>query len=293
MPPVPPLGGGASAHRPAIGEVFSLRGGETIYVDTPADQRGPKIELRFASVASDSRCPRLVMCVVAGDATIVVTAAIGGSAAQISLRTTPAQGEGGGLPGYALRLIGLDPLRDHPEDSLELGQYTARLVVTTAGAGAPMATPVAATPEITVDACTLVEAGMVANLFGELLAPPLSRPTADGQGQTCLIKAARATIDIRMLPGGAAAAASLTDELRQAGVPLGPFADDPLGRSAFGQSGPQAALLLQADSYTLAFAVTFGGQAQAKDRDAAESNLATLQSIAIVRYAAGQTEDVR
>lgn len=128
---------------PAIvrGEPFRLHlGQERVLAESPGEaETAGRTTVRFVAVAGDSRCPRDVTCVWAGDAEI-----------EIALRQKEGPAEGGGtekeatvhlhtaggarMPreaqalGLTLRLEALDP---YPETSrrIEQEEYTATLVI--------------------------------------------------------------------------------------------------------------------------------------------------------------------
>jgi hypothetical protein len=137
-------GDGADPETPpaiARGEPFRLHvGQERVLAEPPGEIDAPgRTTVRFVAVAGDSRCPRDVTCVWAGDAEI-----------EIALRREEGPTEGGGtekeaavhlhtaggarMPreaqalGLTLRLEALDP---YPETSrrIEQEEYTATLVI--------------------------------------------------------------------------------------------------------------------------------------------------------------------
>jgi hypothetical protein len=137
-PPASPAPtGGTTARRPSLGEAFSIGVGQTVFVDLPDEPNTPALQLRLDGVTNDSRCPRQVACVWAGDATLNVVAQIAGRPAEmIELHTSP---QPGGAPlaygAYAIAVADLQPLAERPEDRIEQGDYRAQLVVTEEGAG--------------------------------------------------------------------------------------------------------------------------------------------------------------
>lgn len=140
--------GGTTARRPSLGEVFTIGVGETIFVDLPDLPGTPALQLRLDAVTDDSRCPRQVACVWAGDATLIVAAEIVGRPAEtLELHTSP-QPDGPPLAykSYAVAVADLQPLAERPEDTIEQSAYRAKLVVTEAPAGQdPRATTRSAT----------------------------------------------------------------------------------------------------------------------------------------------------
>ena len=71
-------------------EPFSLAVGETVTVD------GTDLSLTFAAVPRDSRCPRDVTCIVAGEAVVVLEARLGGQETELTFKVPPEGPEGPG-----------------------------------------------------------------------------------------------------------------------------------------------------------------------------------------------------
>jgi hypothetical protein len=285
------------ARRPSLGERFSLQGGQSAFVDTPNDQRDTKLVLHFDTVASDSRCPRLVDCAVAGDAEVVLTATIGSLSDSIRLHTSPPNGENRvTFAGYDIELAELEPLRDRPEDTLALSQYIAHLIVTASGSpdtpGPTPAPTVQGIPRVRINACSLLEPEMASGLFGQIQTPGQPQTMPGYNGQACEIQTERGVLTIQFVMGDAATADALIADLQQSGVPLEAPVETPLERTAFGQNETQAMLVSQRDEVIFAFGITFSDQAQPGDHEKVRSNLELLQTMALVRYAAGQTEEL-
>jgi hypothetical protein len=94
------------------------------------------LEIRFQSVASDSRCPKGETCVWEGDATVVVSVrGYGAPAARVELHTS-AKGPSEAVHGeWTIRLLSLDPypVTGHAVDP---ATYVATIAVArTPGAG--------------------------------------------------------------------------------------------------------------------------------------------------------------
>ena len=88
----------------ALDQDISIAAGKSVSV------KGTDLVVRFERVLNDSRCPSDAQCVSAGDATVVVTAAIGGAAARrYELHTDDGAREA--VHGeFRLTLIGLKPV---------------------------------------------------------------------------------------------------------------------------------------------------------------------------------------
>ncbi len=115
---------------PELGRKFTVERGDQVEVS------GERLEIRFASVASDSRCPKGAECIQQGCARILLRLARAGeNAASVGLNTT-----GEGHPsqarylGYEIKLLDLEPY-PRVEDDDEAGKYRATLLVREAHRG--------------------------------------------------------------------------------------------------------------------------------------------------------------
>jgi hypothetical protein len=116
--------GGETASPPSeqtaeLGERFALPHAQTVAV---AD-----LHVSFATVTTDSRCPRKVVCVWAGDAAIVLEVKHGAETRSVELHTTPPQTTGEAF-GHRIELVSLDPYPDEPSER-KPNAYVAHLVV--------------------------------------------------------------------------------------------------------------------------------------------------------------------
>ena len=122
------LGACSASHEPAsppreetaaLGERFALPYARTT---TVAD-----LHVSFATVTADSRCPRKVVCVWAGDAAIVLEVKRGAETRSVELHTTPPQATGEAF-GHRIELVSLDPYPDEPSER-KPNVYVAHLIV--------------------------------------------------------------------------------------------------------------------------------------------------------------------
>ena len=109
----------------AIDEPFNL----------PVNQRGmvepDGLTIEFSNVLEDSRCPRQVNCVWAGQVRIVIYAWLTGvEPTAFELNTTPSLNQDV-IPydAYQIRLLSLDPYPETVEPKLRLEDYRATFVV--------------------------------------------------------------------------------------------------------------------------------------------------------------------
>ncbi len=109
----------------SMGTPFTLKPGETARVTSEQAQ------VRFDRVTADSRCPRNVQCVMAGEATVRVSVTLRGQAERtLELRTTP-QDEQTTAGDYLLKLADLVPLPDAGRP-VKPADYRATFILTPA-----------------------------------------------------------------------------------------------------------------------------------------------------------------
>ena len=107
-----------------LGEQFSLRVGETAYL---ADTR---LSIRLNAVPEDSRCPRDVVCVWAGNARVSLTLRDGSNADAVDLNST-LEPRAVTRWGYAVKLVDVQPVPTAGQP-IPAREYVVRLVVTRA-----------------------------------------------------------------------------------------------------------------------------------------------------------------
>lgn len=109
-----------------VGRELKIRAGRSVTF------KGEDLRLRFLRVAEDSRCPKNVECVWAGNAAVLVEVGAkgGGRSRTLRLNTNasperPAEAKHG---AYTVRLVALGP---YPRDARKIrqGEYTAALLV--------------------------------------------------------------------------------------------------------------------------------------------------------------------
>ena len=106
----------------AVNETFTLARGESASVD------GEDLRVTFTDVKADSRCPKNVVCVWAGDAAIAVTAASGAESRDLELHTNPQFAKSAEAFGHIVELVELAPVPEDP-GSIAQDDYVAHLVV--------------------------------------------------------------------------------------------------------------------------------------------------------------------
>lgn len=118
--------GGASTQSARVGREFKIKVGQTLTF------RGESLRLRFARVASDSRCPTGVECVWAGNAEVLIELSAGGARGERTLSLNTNAGRERAAEGtytrYTVKLVGLSP---YPREGRKIrpGEYIATLLV--------------------------------------------------------------------------------------------------------------------------------------------------------------------
>lgn len=87
-----------------------------------------RINVRFAEMVEDSRCPRDVQCIQAGNATVKIRVSRGRRAETLTISTDPRSGKAA-FEGYEFRLVGLTP---EPRSNIRINPdgYVAKIEVT-------------------------------------------------------------------------------------------------------------------------------------------------------------------
>src|SRR3954470_13123503 len=117
----------AASESARVGREFKIKVGRTVTL------RGEALRLRFAKVTSDSRCPKGVKCVWAGNAEVLIEVSAGGTRERktLSLNTNAGQERAGEAQygHYTVKLVGLSP---YPQSTRKIkqGEYIATLLVT-------------------------------------------------------------------------------------------------------------------------------------------------------------------
>ena len=117
---------GVAAQTARVGREFEVKVGRVVTLD------GGGLRVRFARVASDSRCPVDVNCVWAGSAEVLVE--VGGRRwreKQTLTLNTNAGGQGASeakFGRYTVKLVNLNP-RPRSNRKIAPGRYTATLLV--------------------------------------------------------------------------------------------------------------------------------------------------------------------
>lgn len=281
-----------TARRPLAGEVFSIQGGATLFVDVLAQSDGDTttpLQLRFDAV-KDERCPRLVACVVRGDAVIVIIAQLGQASQPqtLQLHTDPSLDQSHALyAGYDISLTALEPTIDQPGDSLALSAYTATLIVTATADAPPRLVPTARavpTPLRAFDACVLSDSATVAELVGAVQAPPVSSAVTAHHGQQCVIQTERATVTLQFYLGDTAVIQAIIADAQQAGTRFSELSNSTANMAAFGVDQQHAVLVQQSNDAIFVIEMTFGDQSQPSDRTHARAHLAALHNMMLARY---------
>lgn len=112
--------GSGAAVRAPVGAEFGIRPGQTADIDNGA------LRLTFTRVADDSRCPRDVQCVRAGEAKVELAARAPGSEARTLVLQTPTEPRSAAYAGYTVELLRLEP---QPSSAEPRPRYLAFVIV--------------------------------------------------------------------------------------------------------------------------------------------------------------------
>lgn len=164
-PPPQPTSDGRMAV--TLGTPFTLRAGERALVTDSADQFG----IQFYAVSKDSRCPKSVTCVWAGEGTVQITFEQGGilHPPVLELTTTPPRNTKT-IEGYVVMLSSLEP---YPATTTPIPQseYAATFVIAAADAS-----PSPAPTTISQTRCSGLTAAQAQGILGE---PVRSEPSGE------------------------------------------------------------------------------------------------------------------
>ena len=105
-----------------MGESFSLRVGES------ASVAGADLSLTFSAVDQDSRCPKDVNCIVAGEAVLVFEALISGERVDLTFKVPPGGGDAQNVENLTITILELKPETESGK-RIEPSSYVAKLVV--------------------------------------------------------------------------------------------------------------------------------------------------------------------
>jgi hypothetical protein len=98
------LSGAPTPQSTALDQPFTLKPGDTVPVGEA------RVQVGFERVTSDSRCPRDVQCIQAGEAAVRATVALPGKARQSVDVTTVPDRASATVEGYTLTLTSLEPV---------------------------------------------------------------------------------------------------------------------------------------------------------------------------------------
>jgi hypothetical protein len=113
-----------NAEKGVLNRDFKIKYGEEVTV------KGEGLKLKFDSPVDDSRCPRDVTCIWAGDAKIVISVRRGnGQQSKMELHTNGQFRQAGKYQRYVIKLVALDP---YPRTSAKgkPSAYVATLLIT-------------------------------------------------------------------------------------------------------------------------------------------------------------------
>lgn len=107
----------------SLEEPFSLRVGESARLDDT------NLTLTFTGVTGDSRCPKDVVCVWAGEATVVLEAQMGdGETAKVTFKVPPGGSSTNEFQDFTLTVMELQP-QTVSTKRIEATDYVAKILV--------------------------------------------------------------------------------------------------------------------------------------------------------------------
>ena len=106
-----------------IDESFSLAVGETASVE------GTDLSLSFVAVTRDSRCPKDVSCIVAGEAVVVFAARVGGEETELTFKVPPGGKDEQAFGRFTIAIVELEPETDSTK-KIDASDYVATVIVT-------------------------------------------------------------------------------------------------------------------------------------------------------------------
>ncbi len=112
-----------AATKAVLDRNFKVRYGQEVTI------KGQDLKVKFDSVLDDSRCPKDVTCVWAGDAKVLITVRRGnGEASKMELHTNGQFAQIGKYQQYVIKLVALDP---YPRTSVKgkPSDYVATLLI--------------------------------------------------------------------------------------------------------------------------------------------------------------------
>jgi hypothetical protein len=105
-----------------LGSEFELNAGQSASISSES------LEITFANITEDSRCPVDVLCVRAGEVKALVDIAKGNETGEVTL-VFPKVGATEEFLGYSIDITGVKPEGRNRSERLELSNYTIKLLV--------------------------------------------------------------------------------------------------------------------------------------------------------------------
>lgn len=108
-------------------ERLEIQLGETV------DVEGTDLSLTFAAVPRDSRCPRDVTCIVAGEAIVIFHASLRAEVSELRFEIPPGGQDEKELERFTITIVELEPEADS-RTKIDPADYVAKVVVTQSAA---------------------------------------------------------------------------------------------------------------------------------------------------------------
>ncbi|MGH7806352.1 MAG: hypothetical protein ACREQJ_18530 [Candidatus Binatia bacterium] len=122
----------ASQENPPAREEASVPLGERFALPFSGSAAVEDLRISFSAVTADSRCPKRVVCVWAGDAAVVLEVRTGAETRTVELHTSAPQPSAAEAFGYRIELVALDPYPEEPSER-KPETYVANLIVERTG----------------------------------------------------------------------------------------------------------------------------------------------------------------
>ena len=112
----------------SAGESFSIAVGESVSLEEV------DISITFSAVTRDSRCPKDVNCIVAGEAIVIFQASRDGGTADLTFSVPPGGSDVQAFEEVSIAITELDPQAESGK-RIDAASYAAKVTVTVGGAG--------------------------------------------------------------------------------------------------------------------------------------------------------------
>jgi hypothetical protein len=113
----------------AVGTLSATTQSYSLEIGERVDAEEIGLSITFIGVPRDSRCPRDVQCIVAGEAHVVFDVERGAESAELTFKVPPGGSDERELDGVTITLVTLEPETNSTE-KIEAADYVATVAVT-------------------------------------------------------------------------------------------------------------------------------------------------------------------